>query len=250
MNTDLPCREKPDQGVIDVWRLQLDTPLNPGLNLDEILSVEERARANRFVSARDASRFRNCRAFLRLGLGWYLNKAPREVVLTSGEYGKPRLADSSGLYFNLTHAQELGLIAFTTMGEVGIDAEAVKHNIDALDIASANFTRNESAMIAAAVTQREQVRIFLRLWTRKEAVLKAAGFGIVRGLDTVDVSQKSAQLEGLKGANGELHVSHWMLRDLKLHDGFIGAIAAPFGDWSVLQWHVCAEELVVNRFQA
>lgn len=249
MKNDLPCQEIPDGRTIDVWQIQLDSPLDPTVNLDNILSVEERTRASRFVFARDAYRFRICHAVVRLGLAWYLNKTPGEVTLTTGEYGKPHLTDPSGLYFNVTHAQELGLIAFTTIGEVGIDVEKVRQVIEALEIASTNFTRNESAMIAAAVTQREQARTFLRLWTRKEAVLKATGFGIVRGLDTVDVSQHSAQLVSLDGVNDAPRGSCWLLRDLELRDGFVGAIAAPPGDWSIRQWPICVED-VISHFLA
>ena len=249
MNDTLPLRELPREKTIDVWRIQLDSPLNSAVNLDDVLSVEERNRSNRYVFARDAFRFRMCRALLRLGIAWYLKKNPGEVALTTGEHGKPRLIDSAGLYFNVTHAQELGLIAFTTMGEVGLDVEPVRHDIEALDIASANFTGNESAQIAAAGTQQEQLRMFLRLWTRKEAVLKAAGFGIVRGLDTVDVTQQSANLMGLKGSYGGDATSCWLVRDLELPEGFVGAIAAPRGDWLIRQWPIRAEE-TINRLLA
>lgn len=245
----MPLRELPRARTIHVWHIQLDRPLNPAVNLDDVLSVEERNHAKRYAFASDASRFRLCRACVRLGLAWYLNKNPREVALTTGEYGKPRLTDPSGLYFNVTHAQELGLIAFTTIGEVGIDVEPVRQDIEAMDIASTNFTSKEFATIAAAATQWEQARTFLCLWTRKEAVLKAAGFGIVRGLNTVDVTQQSSNLVGLKGANGERPESFWQLRDLNLRGGFVGAIAAPPGDWSILHWPIRAEELI-NGFQA
>ena len=227
MNESLPPRGLPREKTIDVWQIQLDSSLNHVLNLDDFLSVEERNRANRFVFAKDAFRFRTCRALVRLGLAWYMRKTPDEVILTTGEYGKPRLTDPSALHFNVTHSGELGLLAFTTIGDVGIDVESVRHNIDALDIASARFTTNEIVLIAAAGMQREQARTFLRLWTRKEAVLKAAGFGILHGLDTVDVSQQSANLVGLKGRYHERSESCWLVKDLELLDGFIGSDCSP-----------------------
>ena len=238
MNTDLPNRALPDKGVIDVWHIQLDGPIAPGVNPDAVLSVDERARANRFVFARDATRFRVCRTLLRFALAWYLNESADLVRLTAGKYGKPRLVDSRGLYFNVTHAQGRGLIAFGTMGEVGVDMEPIDRDIDPSEIAASNFTANEIATIAAAPTEQEKQRAFLRLWTRKESVLKAAGFGIVRGLDTVDVTQQITSVAGLNGTQANDGASRWMVRDLKLEDGFVGAIAAPCGDWSIRQWSV------------
>src|SRR5580704_17946401 len=78
MNQTLPPLGLPPKTVIDVWRVELDQPPEIAATLDEILSAEERERANRFVFARDAARFRLGRAMLRLGLAWYLEQPPRE----------------------------------------------------------------------------------------------------------------------------------------------------------------------------
>jgi 4'-phosphopantetheinyl transferase len=244
MNDAFPLPKLPPASTIDVWLIDLDRQLNPGVNLDNILSAEECNRADRYVFARDAFRFRLCRAMLRLGLAWYLGKTLREIALTTNDYGKPRLAEPSVLYFNVTHSGGLGLIAFTTVGEVGIDVETIKRDVEALEIASAHFTENEASIIAAAGTPQEQVSVFFRLWTRKEAVLKAAGVGILRGLDTVDVSQQPANLVRMRGASGEIAESCWLVRDMEVIDGFMGAVAAPAGDWSILQWPIRCEDAI------
>jgi 4'-phosphopantetheinyl transferase len=251
MDDDFPLAKLPRETVIDVWLIELDRPLNLEVDLDSILSAEERDRAERFVFARDALRFRLCRALLRLGLAWYLQKSPRKIALTTGRRGKPCLAERSELYFNVTHSDGLGLIAFTTVGEVGIDIEAVRRHVEVLDIASTNFTRKETAIIVAARTQQEQARIFLKFWTRKEAVLKAAGCGILPGLDTVDVSQPSAGLVRLSGMSDEITDSCWLVQDLDQIDGFAGAVAAPPGDWTIRQWPIRYEDAahrLVTRF--
>jgi 4'-phosphopantetheinyl transferase len=244
MNEDSLLRKLPLEATIDIWRIDLDSESNSGLNLDEILSTEERNRAERFLFPRDAFRFRFCRAMLRLGLALYLQETPQKIALATNRHGKPRLADSSALHFNVTHSDGLGLIAFTRVGEVGIDVEAVQRDVEALDIASAHFTRNETALIAAAQKPQEQTRIFLRLWTRKEAVLKAAGCGILRGLNTVDVSEQPVSLVRLGGAPEETTGDCWRVQDLEQIDGFAGAVAALPGDWSILQRCVRYEDAI------
>jgi 4'-phosphopantetheinyl transferase len=99
-------------------------------------------------------------------------------------------------------------------------------------------------MIARAETPLEQTRTFLQLWTRKEAVLKAAGFGILRGLDSVDVSQQSENFVRLNDASRQVPGTPWLVRDLELADNFIGAIAAPAGDWSIRQWPILADDFI------
>ncbi len=247
MNSDFPERKLPAQKTIHAWIIPLDLPLPPGVKLDKILSAEEMRRAGDYVFAKDAMRFRLCRAMLRLGLAWYLRRPQGTIDLAIDGNGKPRLVEPSGLYFNVTHCEDLGVIAYTTVGEVGIDVEAVHRQVEALEIAAAHFTGSEAVMIAAAKTQREQTDLFLRLWTRKEAVLKAAGRGVARGLDTVDVSRSQTSEVRLSGAPGEMADTRWVVRDLELMEGYLGAVAAPVGDWSVLEWPVRIEDMV-HRF--
>jgi len=244
-----PLSELPPRTTIDIWQIELDRPLNPGVNLDDILSLPERNRADRFAFSRDAFRFRLCRAMLRLGLSWYLQRSPRDVRLENNSRGKPFLADESVVRFNVTHSDGLALIAFTTAGEVGIDVETVDRAVDAMELASRYFTTGEVAMIAAGVTPREQASIFLRLWTRKEAVLKAAGYGIVSGLDTIDVSQHLASGVSLRNTQHKVAETRWMVRDLQAINGFVGAVAAPPGDWSAHHWQVSYEDVFDRVFE-
>jgi 4'-phosphopantetheinyl transferase len=243
MNDAFPPAELPSRTEIHVWRIDLDEPVSAAMDLDRILSVDERRRADRFVFARDAARFRLGRTMLRMGLGWYLGKAPGEIGLTTGWRGKPRLAEASELHFNVTHCDGLGLIAFTAVGEVGIDVEAVGRDVEALDIANSNFTANEAAAIAAAGSEPEQIAVFLRFWTRKEAVLKAAGGGLLQGLDTVDVSREPPGIVEADGVEAG-DESRWLVRDLEGLEGFTGAIAAPPEDWSIRLWTIRNEDAI------
>jgi 4'-phosphopantetheinyl transferase len=241
MNEKSALGKLPPEATIEIWRIDLDTEQNPGVHLDDILSIEERRRAERYIFPRDAHRFRLCRAMLRVGLAGYIEEPPREIRLLATRHGKPCLGDGSKLYFNVTHSGGLGLIAFTTVGEVGIDVEAAEREVEALDIANASFTAKEAALIAAAGTAQEQTRIFLRFWTRKEAVLKAAGRGILQGLNMVDVSQQDMNLVRLPCATDQMSGFCWRVQDLEGIDGFHGAVAAPEGEWSVRQRRVSYE---------
>lgn len=247
MNEGFPLRRMPLAGTIEVWTIDLDRPLNSAVDIGAILSVEERERAERFLAARDASRFRVCRAMLRLGLAWYLKTAPQEIELTANPLGKPRIAEPSALHFNVSHSGGLGTIAFTTIGEVGIDVEAMGRGVEALEIAASHFTRNESEMVAAAASPQEQAEIFLRLWTRKEAVLKAAGCGLMGGLERFDVSTLPLDEVRLCCGTDVGDESCWRIEDMEPIEGFAGSVAAPCGSWSVRQYAVDCDTLM-RRF--
>ena len=234
----------PAETVIDVWQIDLDEALDAGVKLDAILSPEERARAVRLIYPRGADRYRKGRAMLRMGLGWYLGKHPGKIELVTGWRGKPELAEASALHFNVTHCHEFALIAFTTAGELGVDVEAIDRTVEAQDIANENFTQNEAALIAAAGTPEEQAKVFLSFWTRKEAVLKATGGGLLHGLHTVDVSDEPPGVVELGGEADAGGGSRWLVRDIEGIEGFASAIAAPVGDWVVRQWPIrCGEAI-------
>jgi len=240
MNDDFPPATLPAGDAIHLWWIDLD-----GLgHADEapagLLSSEELERAARFHFARDAGRYRLCRAMLRLGLGWYLGRNPRELTIRAGKFGKPYVSDAS-LSFNVAHSAGLGAIAFSTRGEVGIDVEGADRSIEVMDIASSYFTARETASIAAAQGP-NRLRAFLRIWTRKEAVLKAVGCGIPNRLNQVDVTRELVDFDGEAITPGDYWKSEWQVRDLKPREGFAGAIAAAPGDWAIEPWHVTWED--------
>jgi 4'-phosphopantetheinyl transferase len=221
--------------TIDVWVIHLNAiAADCGAFLDRFLSVREQERAQRYVFARDATRFRVCRAVLRIVLAWYVQDAPERILLETGPCGKPFLGQTSAVHFNVSHSAGLGAIACTTVGEVGIDIELVRQDLASREIALTNFTKKEAALVAAEATRTQALKFF-RLWTRKEAVLKAVGCGITQGLDSVDVSQEPPTVVSLNGKAGHPAGPLWLVRDLQRMENFVGAVAAPVGCWSVCQ---------------
>lgn len=243
MNKGLPIYEIPTATTIEVWMIDLDEPLNQTTSLDKILSIDEQERAERYLSLKNASRFKLCRAMLRLGLARYLEMAPQAITLVMNPHGKPAV-EGSPLHFNVSHSGGQGVIAFSGIGEVGVDVEALQRDVEALEIAQANFTGSEAAMVAAAKTPQERTSIFLRLWTRKEAVLKAAGCGLLGGLKTFDVSHGPLNRVRFDHATGSSTECCWRVQDLEEIDGFAGALAAPAGDWTLRQRFVSSREAI------
>jgi 4'-phosphopantetheinyl transferase len=237
VNQDFPPAKLPAIDTIHIWWIDLDSQGDWNADSEALLSAEELAHAAKFHFARDAARYRLCRAMLRLGLGWYLGENPRQIALRAGRFGKPCLASGAGLYFNVAHSAGLGAIAFSARGEVGIDVEAAHRSVEVMDIASAYFTARETALIAASAGP-DQLKAFLRIWTRKEAVLKAVGCGIPNGLNQVDVTRDQVFFDGAAITPGDFGQSDWLVRDLKPLEGFAGAITAAPGDWTIESWQV------------
>jgi hypothetical protein len=84
-------------------------------SLAALLSDGERARAARFHFADHAARFTVAHGRLRQWLAPLLGIAPERVAFTAGPHGKPALAGEaadSGIQFNLSHSDTLGLVGW------------------------------------------------------------------------------------------------------------------------------------------
>jgi 4'-phosphopantetheinyl transferase len=118
-------------------------------------------------------------------LGRYLDLPPSVVPIAIDPNGKPRVADGD-LRFNLAHSGDVTLVAVTRGCEIGVDVELLRSIDYAREIAARSFHPAELAAIRAA-SAAQLPALFMRLWTRKEAVLKAVGAGLGYPLDAFDV---------------------------------------------------------------
>jgi 4'-phosphopantetheinyl transferase len=173
--------------AVHIWKAALSlSTLNA--QASTLLSPDELARSGRFHFDRDRERYIAGRAILRLILARYLGCPPAEVAFTYGPQGKPALAapwNGSGLSFNATHSHDLALYAIARERRVGIDIEHLREIPEARGIARRYFTAGEAMQLEST---EQPATAFLRLWTRKEAVIKAVGVGLSMPLNCFDLS--------------------------------------------------------------
>jgi 4'-phosphopantetheinyl transferase len=177
-------------GAVHVWRADLAALPE---ELSSLLSGDELERAGRFRHPRAGQMWAGSRGLLRTLLGRYLQRDPRALQITMGAHGKPALEDkpgeagsaipgsqaprSSGLSFNVSHSGEIGLFAFTTGAQVGVDVEVAGRPRDALALAARTLGADTAAHLQR-LEPAERQQEFLREWVRHEAVLKCLGTGL------------------------------------------------------------------------
>jgi 4'-phosphopantetheinyl transferase len=150
------------------------------------LNEEEKSRAARFHFSKDAIHWMVCRASLRQLLGQVIGLIPSEVPFVFSEYGKPALdAPFDRLHFNLSHCPDLALIAISMDGPVGIDLESLDRAVDLLECEN-SFCHPEEIRLLPCETNARASQL-LRIWTAKEAVLKALGTGLSFPPDEIQV---------------------------------------------------------------
>lgn len=215
--------------MVYIYSQELDAPDRPLEYFAAVLSADERQRADRFCRPRDAQRFTVARGMLRRTLGGILATAAESIRFSYGAHGKPSLATADGeplpLQFNLAHSSHRAMLAVAAAGEIGIDIEKIRP-VKSLDgIVAKHFSPLERAAFQA-LPQEERLQAFFRVWTRKEAVVKAIGTGLALSLTSFDVSLAASPAAALLGMRSEEHAGWpWSLLPLQTPHGFCAALA-------------------------
>lgn len=205
-------------GGIHVFCASLDPPPARLVQLLNGLSAAERARASRFIFARDGNRFAAGRGMLREILGWLVGAEPAGLNFSCNPHGKPRLAApvaGSVLHFNLAHSDSLVVYAVSQESEVGIDIEHIRPMHETEEIAAQFFSERECARWHSFPAA-QKAEAFFNCWTRKEAWLKACGEGIGGRLDQTEVFFDGDWFDGAQNS----------VRSLSIAVNYAAAVAA------------------------
>ncbi len=174
--------EKLVAGQTAIWICRAEQWLDRKDELFADLSEQEQMRALRFSLLEHKDRFVIFHGFMRRVLAAYLETRVSELRFTSGIKGKPYLdnpdTDTLPLQFNLTHTQDIALLAVNLQQEVGIDIEYKKRSADWQGIARRFCTQTEQAALFSLSSTTQQQAAFFDLWTRKEACMKVLGSGL------------------------------------------------------------------------
>lgn len=209
---------------VHVWAVRLDDA-SVDLNHD-LISPDEKERAARFKFERDRRRYLAAHIALHDILRRYLPIDSPRLSFDLGANGKPRLAQArapSGVEFNLSHSNEMALLAVCHRREVGVDIEYVKEDFEFQQIAERFFTAREVAAMRELPASLQR-QAFFKCWTSKEAFLKAKGTGLSGALDEVEIA-----LSGDEQVRITANVPGWSLSELDAIDGYQAALVVAGG---------------------
>jgi 4'-phosphopantetheinyl transferase len=170
-------------GVVQLWHASLAVSESDIDRLSGMLTAEELQRANRFRVEDAKNRFIAARSALRILLGRASETHPRKVAFAFGANGKPRLAEG-GPCFNASDSGDVVAIGLA-QEELGIDIEIKRPMARRIRLARRICTARELEQFESLPAAEREIEI-LRLWTCKEAALKAVGTGLRGGLRNVE----------------------------------------------------------------
>lgn len=202
----------------------------PGTPYSLLLPPSEATRAARFHLAEHRYRWLLSRIALRRILALHTGIGAAEIELIYSDHGKPSL-HGGGLYFNLSHSEDVALLAICGQREVGVDIERYRELSDLADLARMVFSereRNEWACLKGA----ERIAAFYRIWTRKEAYIKGRGLGLAIPLDTFDVSLTTEPLPLLRAVRDGTspRSEEWQIWSVAVPEPYQAALALAAPD--------------------
>ena len=210
---------RPFRSIDGIEIFAIDLSKNPSCESVALglLDGDEAARYHRFKVEGARRQFLLCRGALRILLGDRLGRPPERLIFASGTHGKPHLVvdgQPASISFNVSHSGDDGLIAITGSGSLGVDLEQRRPLSDLDGVATRVFGNNERDALSGLAGD-DKLAFFHRLWTCKEALIKAKGTGF--SYDPIRFEVPAPILEGGRSAMfgfPEEVTSAWVLTDL------------------------------------
>jgi len=180
----------PKREEVCAWTMTIDAASSATVeNWRSCLDQDELAQADRFRFGKDRTAYIAAHWLVRNALAIAGGLPPACWRFVRGQYGKPKVdpaLDRPGLQFNLSHSQGLVACAVTVGTAIGIDVEMTSRRVG-LEIVERYFSPAEVAVFRAT-PPKQQRQMFFRLWTLKEAFVKATGEGLRRPMDSFSFS--------------------------------------------------------------
>ena len=213
---------------IHLWFADLNS-LDRSVMSNEVahwLHGEEKNRYNRYQFQTQREHFLFGRVLLRTILSKYVGCTPVDLKFDIDTRGKPFLSSNNTLSvtFNLSHSDNRVVFAVSKNQDLGVDLEIIKKERAILKIAERYFSTSETRELRN-LPKASQVKRFYELWTLKESVLKACGYGLSRGLSKIEFSFPASDKLVMHSAPGNENLTHWQSWQIEEYKNYMLAVS-------------------------
>lgn len=193
---------------VDLWYARPEECQGPSLleKYQRLLDETETREWRRYRVEKKRSEHVISKAMVRTVLSHYAPIPPEAWKFVRSPTGKPGIdwnylklrfaalsSEAIRLEFNLSHTEGMILCAVTGGAAVGVDVEDTARSADFLPLARRFFAPAEIALLENLPPE-QLPSAFYRLWTLKEAYLKAQGVGLTTALDAFSFHWPSSSL--------------------------------------------------------
>jgi 4'-phosphopantetheinyl transferase len=219
-------------GHAHLWISRVSDRVDPTVPAT-VLTSAEREQWAKFRRSVDRNLYHSSRT-LQYEVGARLLGHPvvidRTCIRCGEPHGRPGWVGAGELDYSVSHSGNVLVMIVANGGRVGIDIEQARSQGGVSsgwrDVSRDVLTPAEAAELAAPeLAPSNAEREFLRLWCRKEAVVKATGEGLLADLTAIDV-------RGGRARTSDAGTDLW-LQDLPLPPDVVGAVASTIPELTI-----------------
>lgn len=226
----------PEIGEVVIHVAEITTMTPQDLTL---LSLHEQEKVCSMSAPAVRDRFVAGRKMIRQNLSLWFGADPSAICLEVGESGKPFLKEDPSFHFSISHSGELLLGAFSR-AEIGVDLEC-QRDVETATLAERFFSAEEARYLNEYSDGDKARDDFFRLWTCREAAIKADGRGMgallastrvllpAKPKEPSQLTESAASEHSLREMNEFIEVKianeYWQVLAWQLRGGYYAALA-------------------------
>ena len=231
---------------IHIWTCVLNHLERTVNNYYSLLSSDEKIRAEKFKIREIRNRWIITRGLLRVLLSHYQECEPQQIEFNYNEFGKPFVsADEAGnsISFNLSDSDDLVVYVFAKTGSVGIDVEKVTEINNLSEVIDLCFHKDEKKWFNDLPLDKRN-NIFYKIWTTKEAYIKAIGKGLSFSPDKINLLMDSNASMRYKNIIGDENHRRWNSISFEPHPDYISTVVIDNNDFKIEYIKVDSQQII------
>ncbi|MFT6909791.1 MAG: 4'-phosphopantetheinyl transferase [Oleiphilaceae bacterium] len=204
------------------------------------LNHSEQSRLERFYFERDSKLYQLSHCMLRWVLSHYTGQLPEHLEFAVNQYGKPSLKGDTDISFNLSHSNETTVLAIGKNYELGVDLEEINYQKEIRNILD-HFFHPDEILQFKALNGAQKSELFFKLWTLKEAYIKAKGLGLSIPLNAFNFDCSQAPILDVffqTELNEKTSPWQFSLFESLHYDNFLTAVAVKSAQASIEAYNV------------
>jgi phosphopantetheinyl transferase len=203
--------ELPGMARVELSLFSLERCRQREEELAGVLAASERDEAATFKSSARRSEYIASRALVRLMLSadWRPGVASHEWRIGRSERGKMTVTapGADGLDVSISHSDAVLAVVVSDAQDVGVDVEATDGDVDGGVTSSVLSPTEQARLVATPAAERR--RVFIRMWTLKEAFAKCTGAGVAEGFDGLETELDPPAVVGDGARPASFHQRDW-----------------------------------------
>lgn len=210
---------------VHIYSLEISAYKEAALKLLSKLPEAEKLKIAKYKFQKDQINAVTTFYLRRLIISNYTGLNLDEIIIDYSQYGKPYLSNSDfkEIKFNYSHSKGQFVFVTTKNSEIGVDIELKKNFSEIAQVAKRNFSESEFKLFMNTESEAERINSFYKIWTRKEALLKAIGTGILpelKNFSVIDEYEKE-----VSSCTMLIDKNSWIICDLDSPENYVSSVA-------------------------